>query len=1071
MKHLFIYAILTAAGIARAQSFVSAPARLTSQERQQLQARQSDRIGLATQYLAAERPRLQLQDKASFAQRRAVLDPIGQLHVRYEQRFEGVRVMGGEVIVHMNKADQLRSVTGAPVRDIALKTTPTLAEKSAIDLVRADYLRGAGEMVTKSELVIYVRRETSARGEQTARGTNLAWKLRVETPGQAPMRYYVDAHSGAILRKASAHVEVDYQPANGTGRSGWQTKPVPFAQSIAVPPPNPFTGPYRMLDPTRGDNRVYNMELKEAGNGWTGNGYWNVSNTWGSPNHFQYETMSTYSPEGVGSGFDAALGLQTEWDLLGNVLNFHGFDGAGRGLTARVHFRKKTGEPYGDANWDDEYLNFGDTTTKSRTDLGTVGHEAGHAIFQYALGEDDFEDEAKGLNEGHGDIAGTLTAIYGKQSASGSELPVAVPLSWYMDRMESPLQYSAGGQQGLAYYVVNMGQREEHTQGCAYGHAFVFLSYGASPVPGHNLYSTMLPQGMVGIGVHKAAEIWHLALHGYMTSTATFASTRQAYVQAAQDLYGIGSPEVYATMNAFFGIAVGDPAPPDASNPTVSMSLSSVNEAEQSAYVTMNSDDDRGVASLELLLDGSQVMILTGAGPKSWSGYISLEGLSLGSHTVRAIATDASGKTKESAHQFTLNGQNRLIQNGTFEGGSTGWSKSGSGIITTGSAAFLGAGLAQFSGTDQWIYQTVTIPADATSATLSYRLRAEPTPQVPWVESLIVQVLSNNGLAVLDTLANHTQLSGLGNADAKGYVKYSSSVLAFKGSTVRIRFRAFNLASGSRFKLDNVSLVYQAPFQANLNVNADSAEGLVTFFVDGITSIAPDQIKSVSLVINGQEAPEAMLQAPYVMALPTSMFVPDANYTVKARVRNMSNSVVGETAQEQFTVHAVTNLLMNPGFETPNAWWSLGGAAVGVDDTLGARFAYTGLRYAILDASQAIETATQNVYLPADADLITLGFRVRVNRALPYPDFNDKLVAVVLDLNNNVLGTVATVFGITDTLQPANFRGYMSVKANLTPFKGQTVRVQFRSINVGGAPTSFFIDATSIVVKNFGLSE
>lgn len=1071
MKHVFIFAMLAAAHLARAQSLVSAPARLTPQERQQLQTRQNDRIGLATQYLAAERTKLQLQDKATFAQRKAVLDPMGQLHVRYQQRFEGVRVMGGEVIVHMNKSDQLRSITGTPVRDIALKTTPTLTEKSAVDLARADYLRTGSEMDSRAELVIYVRREIDGRGEQTVRGSNLAWKLRVEAPGQTPMRYYVDAHSGAILRKASAHVEVDYQPTTGTGRSGFRPQATSFSQSLAVPPPTPFTGPYRMLDPTRGNNRVYNMELKQPGNGWTGNGYWNVSKDWGSPNHFQYETMSTYGPEGVGSAFDAALALETEWDLLENVFDFHGFDGAGRGLTARVHYRKKTGEPYGDANWDDEYLNLGDATTNSRTDLGTVGHEGGHAIFQFALDEDDFEGEARGLNEGHGDIAGTLTSIYRKQSANGSELPVGVPLSWFMDRMESPLQYSAGGQQGLAYYVANMGQREEHTQGCAYGHAFVFLSYGASPTPGHNLYSTMLPQGMVGIGLHKAAEIWHLALHAYMTSTATFASTRQAYVQAAQDLYGIGSPEVYATMNAFFGIAVGDPAPADASNPDLSMSLSSVNETEQSAFVSMTSDDDRGVASLELLLDGSQVKILTGAGPKSWSGYISLEGLSLGNHTVRAIAKDAAGKTKEVVHQFTLNGKNRLIQNGTFEAGSTGWVKSGSGIITTGAAAFLDDGLAQFSSSNQWIYQTVTIPLEATYATLSYRLRSEPLPQVQWVESLLVQVLNNSGTTVLETLANHTQLTGLGSANAKGYISHSSSLLAFKGQTVRIRFAAANVAVAGRFKLDNVSLVYQAPLQANLTVNADPAEGLVTFFVDGIANIAPNQIKSVALVINGQELPEAMLQAPYLMALSTNLFVTNANYTVKARIRNLSNSVVGETGQEQFIIHPVTNLLMNPGFETPNAWWDLGGSAFGVDLPQGATMAYTGVRYAVLDASQAIETATQNVYLPGDADVITLGFRVRVNRALPYPDFNDKLVAVVLDLNNNVLGTVATVFGTTDTLQPANHRGYMSVKANLTPYKGQTVRLQFRSINVGPSPTSFLIDATSIVAKNYGVTE
>lgn len=68
------------------------------------------------------------------------------------------------------------------------------------------------------------------------------------------------------------------------------------------------------------------------------------------------------------------------------------------------------------------------------------------------------------------------------------------------------------------------------------GRAFVFLAYGASPTPGDPLYSAYLPGGMVGIGVQKAAAIWDLALQGYMTPAATFASTRQAILREASTL-------------------------------------------------------------------------------------------------------------------------------------------------------------------------------------------------------------------------------------------------------------------------------------------------------------------------------------------------------------------------------------------------------------------------------------------------------------------------------------------------------------------------------------------------------
>lgn len=93
------------------------------------------------------------------------------------------------------------------------------------------------------------------------------------------------------------------------------------------------------------------------------------------------------------------------------------------------------------------------------------------------------------------------------------------------------------------------------------------------------------------------------------------------------------------------------------------------------------------------------------------------------------------------------------------------------------------------------------------------------------------------------------------------------------------------------------------------------------------------------------------------------------------------------------------------------------------------KVAFAGTRYGILDATTAIENITQNVALPADADIITLGFRVKVNRA-PSPDLYDRLFVRVLDLSNNLLGTVSTIIGDTDTNQPQNYRGYMPVKVS-----------------------------------------
>lgn len=1079
MKYAHIAGLLVWAAMAWAQQPATPlPPRITVQERQQLKSRQPQRIALATQYLQAERARLQVQEKSTFTQRAAMLDALGQLHIRYQQRYDGVPVTGAQVIVHLDKQDRLKSVTGQPVRDLAVRTTPSLTAENAIDLVKLNYpMAPTDKLKAETQLVIYVTRAAGAPGgELLPRAANLAWKVRADG-GRESMYFYVDAHGGTILRKASAELQADYLPASGSGTSARYPAGAAFDFGSANQPPAGY-GPYRLRDPLRGNSTAWNMRRQKVTDDWTGEAFWNASTFWGVNSHFDYQTMSVDTPAAQASGFEAQLGMQRLWDMLANVFSMNGLDGAGKGMTARVHAVKENGQEFGDAFWNGIAAHFGDrsaTDTRpahSRTELQTVAHEFGHAMWDYALDEGDFEGEAKGLNEGQGDIVASLTNIYHQQGGKGNQLPVQAELDWFRSRIVDPLSYS---QPGLLYYVDYMGQREEHQQGCVYGHAFVFLAYGASPFPGNPLYSMYLPGGMVGIGVQKAAEIWDLALQAYMSPTATFASTRQAYLQAAQDLFGIGSPEVKAVMQAFRGIYVGEPAQ-DQQYPSVELGATQPNEDEQTVFVTMSATDDLGVYSLELQLDGVAVPLdkgvgnVKGAGPKSWSGYVSLEGLAPGAHTLRAVAKDASGKTSNTLHNFVLNGRTRRIANGTFESGWASWQKAVSAAFCDDAkSAFLGAGCAVFSYDQAYIYQEVAIPASATSATLTYRLRTETFNSAETNENLRVEVRGTDG-AVLAVLADHPRYGApAADSTSNGYVAYSASLLAHKGKTVRVQFRATAAAPG-RFKLDNVNLSVVAPITADFTVNSDPAEGMVTFYVSNIANIEPEQLKSVSLVFNGQESPSKLMNAPYLAMYATSLFTPNTPYTVKARFRNQSNVVVGETAAEQFTVQPVTNLLLNPGFETPNAQWSGGADVWGVDDhEMTTKVAFAGTRYGILDASSTIETITQNVALPADADVITLGFRVKVNRALPTPDAYDRLYAMVLDLNNNVLGTVATIFGTVDTNQPQNYRGYMPVKASLTQFKGQTVRIQFRSQNLGINPTSFFLDATSVVAKKFGV--
>jgi len=102
--------------------------------------------------------------------------------------------------------------------------------------------------------------------------------------------------------------------------------------------------------------------------------------------------------------------------------------------------------------------------------------------------------------------------------------------------------------------------------------------------------------------------------------------------------------------------------------------------------------------------------------------------------------------------------------------------------------------------------QTVTIPATATTATLSFWLHIDTSETTTTLknDTLQIQVLNTSG-TVLATLGTFSNLD-----HATGYQQHSFSVLAFKGQTVQIRFLGQeNNSRQTSFVVDDTALNVQ----------------------------------------------------------------------------------------------------------------------------------------------------------------------------------------------------------------------------------------------------------------------
>ena len=264
-----------------------------------------------------------------------------------------------------------------------------------------------------------------------------------------------------------------------------------------------------------------------------------------------------------------------------------------------------------------------------------------------------------------------------------------------------------------------------------------------------------------------------------------------------------------------FALNVTTPATTDTTPPTASVT-SPANGATVSGTVVVNASasDNVGVTQMQLFIDGTQVAANTSSNSLSfnWSTVT----VANGSHTIVANASDAAGNVGTSS-TVTVTVSNstgtttELIGNGGFENGSASpapWTVT-SGVVNNSTSE------PPHSGTwDAWldgygtahtdsILQTVTIPANATAATLSFWLHIDSaeTSTTTAFDKFTVQVRNSSG-TVLSTLATFSNLN-----KATGYQQHSFDLSSFKGQTIQIFMQGVEDSQlQTSFVVDDVSL-------------------------------------------------------------------------------------------------------------------------------------------------------------------------------------------------------------------------------------------------------------------------
>lgn len=479
-------------------------------------------------------------------------DPIvsGRVHERYGQYYQGIPVFAADTTRQLNAFGQTISVFGVYYGDITIDTTATVTSDQAQALL--DVSAGAGAVVRETPTLVVL---------PVAGGYRLTWTARVGSMQDGlTYRTFIDATTGnVVLSYNDTWTRRAQAPGRGPG-IGVVGDPLEVGERPASPGPG-----FEAVDLSRpGQNTTYDLRgdvtraltisigatpVSDADIAQSPDGSW--SGAVASAQAYTGLTLDYYRLRFKRAGLDAHngtvrcfvdLGRPEDAATLGAsppLANF--YDNAFYAGNGRVFFGAGS-VAAGHATW--------------AAGLDVVSHELTHGVTEFTSNLL-YQFEAGALNEAFSDMMSAAVEftwqplgdgpakadwLYGEDLASGS------PLRSFADpqSVNAPDHYSL-----KRITVLDDDNGGVHANASIVDHMYYLAIMG-----GTDRVSQM---AVTGVGFNQRAEIETVIYRAFtemLPSNATFSAARAATIQAARDLYGLGSAPETAIAEAWAAVGV-----------------------------------------------------------------------------------------------------------------------------------------------------------------------------------------------------------------------------------------------------------------------------------------------------------------------------------------------------------------------------------------------------------------------------------------------------------------------------------------------------------------------------------
>lgn len=474
-----------------------------------------------------------------FAAYRVDADDLGFHHVRLRQAAGGLRVVGGELIVHFDRSGQPYQVNGRYIPDAFVDPAPAIDAATAVVAAQRDLAamaKPSGSVLGTPELVVYARDATPA----------LAYEMTLvyaDSPWEAGCwRYWINAQDGTVVnrfndvRKARAPAVTSDAPISGilnTGEGG---------TSVAVT--GDYSGVFYWLRYTAQHWEIYDYTNSRAAR--------NSSASWPT-------TISGRSE------ISAAYNFQLIQTYYYNVHNRNSYDNSGTKALANVHVSGGTDN----AGWDpgtQQFYFYPGSSWGELTVLDVCGHEFTHAVTENTA-DLIYQNESGALNESFSDIFGALIEFEYQPDGRGAYPDrVAGQADWLIGEdctypdvvalrdMRNPQRYlDPSKYHGTDWYYGSGDNGGVHYNSGVQNHMAYLLAEGGS---GNN---DGISYTVTGIGIENVCQVAYRALTVYCSPSTDYSAVRIAWLSAAQDLNPAWTTSVQAAWSA---VGVGSSTPP-----------------------------------------------------------------------------------------------------------------------------------------------------------------------------------------------------------------------------------------------------------------------------------------------------------------------------------------------------------------------------------------------------------------------------------------------------------------------------------------------------------------------------